>query len=117
MLDKCKRSCNLCGDLVDEKDRIQPTTSRQPILFRRTSPIPIQNDYNRYSTRYNVPQTQPVVTPPPAQRRITTTTQRSTTTLRTTTTTTTTRRPTTTTTTTKRYETEGNATIKLDREL
>ena len=28
MLDKCKSSCNLCGDLVKEKDRIKPTTKK-----------------------------------------------------------------------------------------
>lgn len=31
MLDKCKRSCNLCGDLVQQKDRIQPTSKKTPI--------------------------------------------------------------------------------------
>ena len=31
MLIKCRRSCNLCGDLVSQKDRIQSTTRRSAI--------------------------------------------------------------------------------------
>ena len=31
MLDKCKRSCNLCGDLVEQKDRIQLTSKKSSI--------------------------------------------------------------------------------------
>ena len=31
MLDKCKRSCNLCGDLVEQKDRIQLTSKKSAI--------------------------------------------------------------------------------------
>ena len=45
MLDKCKRSCNLCGDLVQQKDRIQPTSknykTRRPTTFN-----PNQNGYS-----------------------------------------------------------------------
>lgn len=33
MLQSCKRSCNLCGDLVNEKNRIHPTTKKH--LIRR----------------------------------------------------------------------------------
>lgn len=33
MLQACKRSCNLCGDLVDQKNRIHPTTKKH--LIRR----------------------------------------------------------------------------------
>lgn len=33
MLQSCKRSCNLCGDLVNEKNRINPTTKKY--LIRR----------------------------------------------------------------------------------
>lgn len=43
MLQKCMRSCNLCGDLVEQKDRIQPTSKKT--LIRRPSPYvtsPIQ---------------------------------------------------------------------------
>ena len=40
---KCKRSCNLCGDLVQQKDRIQPTSknyrSRRPsTIFSTNTP-------------------------------------------------------------------------------
>jgi hypothetical protein len=45
---KCKRSCNLCGDLVQQKDRIQPTSknyrSRRPsTIFSTNTP------WNRFS--------------------------------------------------------------------
>mgnify|MGYP001810212871 CR=1 FL=1 len=51
MLEKCKRSCNLCGDLVDKKDRIQATTTRRSGADR-FYPLPAtqQNYYNAYYT-------------------------------------------------------------------
>ena len=62
MLDKCKRSCNLCGDLVQQKDRIQPTSknyrTRRPGNMY-TNNIPAQtrsrsshNDDNILGDRY-----------------------------------------------------------------
>ncbi len=49
MLDKCKRSCNLCGDLVEQKDRIQVTTKkmkiRRPNLLTNASE---SNDSKKY---------------------------------------------------------------------
>ena len=42
MLDKCKRSCNLCGDLVQQKDRIQATTKK---ARRPSAAFPYDNNY------------------------------------------------------------------------
>ncbi len=44
MLDKCKRSCNLCGDLVHLRDRVVATTSRKANTATRTN-----FNYNQYS--------------------------------------------------------------------
>ena len=56
MLLRCMRSCNLCGDLVDQKDRIQPT-SKKTYIRRPTSvatkhydPYSRDNRYNYYYT-------------------------------------------------------------------
>lgn len=65
MLQKCMRSCNLCGDLVDQKDRIQPT-SKKPFQMRRPpssgggggigsrlSPTQINSEYNDFQSYYH----------------------------------------------------------------
>ena len=52
MLDKCKRSCNLCGDLVQQKDRIQPTSKN----YRTRRLTTISQNYNaelRYDPNSN----------------------------------------------------------------
>jgi hypothetical protein len=45
MLDKCKRSCNLCGDLVQQKDRIKFTSKkvsvRRPFISNQFSSITV----------------------------------------------------------------------------
>lgn len=48
------RSCNLCGDLVDQKDRIQPT-SKKPSPIRRPPPgRPTSNsEYNEFQNYYH----------------------------------------------------------------
>ena len=46
MLLKCKRSCNLCGDLVDRKDRIQPSTTRRTYYI-----TPSRINYNGYNNQ------------------------------------------------------------------
>jgi hypothetical protein len=51
MLDKCKRSCNLCGDLVARKDRIQPTSRHPP--RQRQPPPQQQQQQQQYSYRYS----------------------------------------------------------------
>jgi len=55
MLDKCKRSCNLCGDLVQQKDRIQPTSknyrSRRPsTVFNPNAAYTTYIPWNRFSS-------------------------------------------------------------------
>lgn len=59
MLQKCKRSCNLCGDLVDQKDRIQPT-SKKPASVRRPpsssgggSRPTANSEYNEFQNYYH----------------------------------------------------------------
>lgn len=57
MLLRCKRSCNLCGDLVEQKDRIQPTSKKQ--LVRRPgtySTASIQN-FNNINHQTHTPST------------------------------------------------------------
>ena len=49
MLDKCKRSCNLCGDLVSQKDRIQPTSKN----YRSRRPSTVFNPNVEFNT--NIP--------------------------------------------------------------
>ena len=45
MLDKCKRSCNLCGDLVHLKDRVVATTSRKTNTASRSNYM----NYNQFN--------------------------------------------------------------------
>lgn len=55
MLQKCMRSCNLCGDLVDQKDRIQPT-SKKPSAMRRpggSGGSRPNSEYNDFQNYYN----------------------------------------------------------------
>ncbi len=51
MLDKCKRSCNLCGDLVQQKDRIQPTSKKA--VLRRPSTLANQLPYSQQYDDWN----------------------------------------------------------------
>jgi len=45
MLDKCKRSCNLCGDLVHLKDRVVATSSRKVNTASRLNTM----NYNQFN--------------------------------------------------------------------
>jgi hypothetical protein len=55
MLDKCKRSCNLCGDLVQQKDRIQPT-SKKTILRRPNIIFPTQSTNSPFDNWNRMPE-------------------------------------------------------------
>ncbi len=53
MLEKCKLSCNLCGDLVNKKDRILSTTSKKPdyqIIYNR---LQTKSQYNNNAPSLN----------------------------------------------------------------
>ena len=49
MLDKCKRSCNLCGDLVDQRDRIKVTT-KKAVIRRPVFPVKTEESSTKTST-------------------------------------------------------------------
>jgi hypothetical protein len=55
MLDKCKRSCNLCGDLVQQKDRIQPT-SKKTILRRPSVIFATQSSNSQFDNWNRIPE-------------------------------------------------------------
>ena len=55
MLDKCKRSCNLCGDLVQQKDRIQPT-SKKTILRRPNIIFATQSTNSQFENWNRMPE-------------------------------------------------------------
>lgn len=49
MLDKCKRSCNLCGDLVQQKDRIQYTTTKGYIRRSRPTTVDLSESILKFT--------------------------------------------------------------------
>ena len=59
MLIKCKRSCNLCGDLVDRRDRIQPVSARQQQLTTSRRPEWRTHEQQQVSTATSTSTTEP----------------------------------------------------------